>query len=1313
MIGKSWFSGWWQGKSKSCVALAGTLLIAGSQGVVAQVIPDNTLGAESSVVTPNLNIRGIDSDRIDGGATRGANLFHSFGDFSVGEGRGAYFANPTGIESIITRVTGNNASNIMGRLGVLGGANLFLLNPNGIIFGPNASLDIQGSFLATTAERIQLGDTGYFSAAQPQTSSLLSVSPGALLFSQAASQPTAIINQGNLSTGKNLTLLAGNLDLQGQLQAGGNLTLQAQDTVKVRDSAAIPFIASSGGNLVVQGDRTVDIFALSHLESGFFSGNDIVLRSNNTVGGDAHYWSRGSFRIEQLNGSLGNLFSPHDPIIRARGNVTLNTYQGASLHILAGGKVEISGYVWIQGADPENGLVENVNLADGTTVSIDGKSEPTLDIRAGVNPDVIGEQILTVAGTGSSDLIISATSIPSSADILIGTVLFTLPDDTSVPLAGRVLLTNQYQPNSSLSGDIQVTDTQQGQWGAISVAGGVASPSVAINSRGSITLDGTVDASSISGDGGNIALFAKNDITTGELNSRSRSSENAGNGGAVSLRADGSINTDFISSESYSELGNAGNGGAVNLSSTNGSIATSSILSSASSDANSAGDGGAISLNAPNGNIATLDLNSSTSSSSSGNAGAGGNISLEATGGEIYTMYLDSDSSSVSGNAGNGGAIHLKATGEIFNNDVNSSSVSSSGDTGNGGAIRIESTNGRLLTSNLYSSSYSRSGNAGAGGDINLETTNTIDLIEQVFSTLNTRTTSDSSINSTGSLGSGNIAITSQSPFVYDNGIITSDTFGSGKGGDILISAPTITLSGGAQLSASTHSSGLGGNITLRASDKVELSGTTTKVSLGIFSSRTGFSAIPPGTYLGGYIPNGDINSFPPQGTLFPSGVFAQTTIGSTGSAGNLRIETGQLTIKNGATIATTTFGNNSNAGNISVQAQDSISVANGSVLSGVAEGAIGNSGNVDLSTRSLAIIGGGTVQTQTLGQGIAGNIQVNATDTITISGIDPTSLTVSGLRSGSGGSNTQLGTASNNIGRGGDINVTTGNLRVADGGVLDAQTVTNSRGGNIIVNATQSLDINQASLLAQSNGAAPAGNVTINTRDLTARSGTITTSSRQSAGGEIAITADKIRLLGNSDITTNVNSGAGGGGDITLTADSILAFDDSDILAFAQNEGGDITLTTSAFFGENYRPAPRNTNPDLLNDNNQVDINATGAVSGIITIPDLSFIQNSLIELPENQINTDRLLANSCIVRREQRTSGSFTITGTGGLPQRPGDAQISSFPTVDVETLPSDSTPSNINPNRAWQKGDPIVEPQGAYRLPNGKLVLSRECS
>ncbi|NEQ10889.1 MAG: filamentous hemagglutinin N-terminal domain-containing protein, partial [Moorea sp. SIO4E2] len=72
-------------------------------------------------------------------------------DFNVEELQRVYFANPAGIENIISRVTGTNPSSILGTLGVDGAANLFLLNPHGIIFGANAQLDIQGSFVASTA----------------------------------------------------------------------------------------------------------------------------------------------------------------------------------------------------------------------------------------------------------------------------------------------------------------------------------------------------------------------------------------------------------------------------------------------------------------------------------------------------------------------------------------------------------------------------------------------------------------------------------------------------------------------------------------------------------------------------------------------------------------------------------------------------------------------------------------------------------------------------------------------------------------------------------------------------------------------------------------------------------------------------------------------------------------------------------------------------------------------------------------------------------------------------------------------------------
>ena len=268
---------------------------------------------------------------------------------------------------------------------------------------------------------------------------------------------------------------------------------------------------------------------------------------------------------------------------------------------------------------------------------------------------------------------------------------------------------------------------------------------------------------------------------------------------------------------------------------------------------------------------------------------------------------------------------------------------------------------------------------------------------------------------------------------------------------------------------------------------------------------------------------------------------------------------------------------------------------------------------------------------------------------------------------------------------------------------------------GDLRIDTGRLLVRDRAVISSSSTREGTAGDINITVRDtLQANNGTIATTSERSSGGDITITASNIRLSGNSDITSRVNSGAGGGGNIDIKAGEIIAFDDSDILAFARDgRGGNITLDTRVFFGESYRRAARSTDPRTLDRNNRVDINATGTLaSGNIALPDTTSIQNSLTDLPGDRIDTDSLLANSCIVRRSRPTSGSFTVTGTGGLPQRPGDAQMSNFPTVDVETLPSDSTPSNTNPNRSWQKGDSIVEPQGVYRLPNGKLVMSREC-
>ncbi|MEX0269599.1 filamentous hemagglutinin N-terminal domain-containing protein [Leptolyngbyaceae cyanobacterium UHCC 1019] len=1295
-----------QGWHQALTAIAG-LGLAGlcftALPSLAQVTPDQTLGTESSSVTPNVTVRGLPADLIQGGATRGVNLFHSFLQFNVRDGQRVYFANPVGIETILSRVTGADPSRILGTLGVNGTASLFLINPNGILFGPNARLDVAGSFLASTASSFKFPDGSEFSASNPQAPPLLTVNvPIGLQY--GINHQATIANAGNLTVGKDLILAAGNLDLQGQLQSGGDLTLRALNTVKIRDSTTAPFIAAAGGKLIIQGDRAIDIFALNHPNSGLFSGGDLVLRSHSTVGGDAHYFSGSNFRIEQLDGSPGNLFSPYDPIIRASGDVNFASYTGASLHILAGGNVTITGNVDITGADTvANSLRETVTLSDGTLLNIDGTLHPTLDIRAGttafgvpgVTSNIAG--FTPLPGTGGTG---------TSANITIGSIGEPGAFDISNHL---VYLTNQYFPNPGLTGTIRT--------GGIDIDGFPGNAgAVFIDSRGSAVVGDIVARGPGigTGNGGNVTILATNSIRSGVMLAFGLG---GGTSGSIRLLSrDGAIETDIlgangefpgnigltakgsiqVTSLNAAASGVAANAGTVTLASTAGAITvlearTTSVF----------GKGGDINLTAAG------DITSNAMDSGSFGTGTGGNIRFISTGGNITTTDLIRTDSAIAG----AGGIQLAAAGNITTDSLNAATFGND----NGGSITINSgatfasTNSSILT-----------GTAGAGraGNIDIQA-NAIALTDSIINS-----------GTAGSGTAGDITLRGNSINLLNGAGIGAGSVGTGQGGNVsAIANNTFILSGTSatgefsQLGTNTFGTGKAGNVAIAAGQLILRDG-------AVISSTTGdFRILGSPAGQGGTLTVSadvvDIRGISPDGTS-PSRL-ATSSFG-TSNAGDLTVNARQVMLQEGGILATSTFGSG-RGGNLTVNAAESVSLE-GSILAPTGRTptafsadtfGVGSAGDLTLNTRQLTVQNGAAISVSTFGTGQGGTLTVNADEQVLVQGADP-----DGFSSGLYAQATDQGNAGNLIVRSPDIQVRDrATITVASGSAANLKVAANTL-NNITGVAVGTRPATGAS-----------GNLSIQAERLTLdNQGQILASTDSGQGGNIDLSVRDILLMRRNSLisaTAGTAQAGGDGGNITINTTFLATapFENNDIIANAFNgQGGRVSITAQGIYWFSLRSRDdlirllgttdsSQLNPRRLPTNDITAISQNNpSLNGVVTLntPDVD-PSRGLSTLPVNLVDPSSRIDQKCARGSGFRRS-SFVVTGRGGLAENPLEPLHSGEGLANwVEVSPTNKIEPRSQPKQTNQEmthvavarsPDAIVEAQGWVQEADGTIAL-----
>jgi large exoprotein involved in heme utilization and adhesion len=249
------------------------------------------------------------------------------------------------------------------------------------------------------------------------------------------------------------------------------------------------------------------------------------------------------------------------------------------------------------------------------------------------------------------------------------------------------------------------------------------------------------------------------------------------------------------------------------------------------------------------------------------------------------------------------------------------------------------------------------------------------------------------------------------------------------------------------------------------------------------------------------------------------------------------------------------------------------------------------------------------------------------------------------------------------------------------------------------------------AGLLVSSSGetTAVAGDITVVADSIYLNRGTITAEAIGNEGGNIELQTQNLQLRNQSQITATAST-TGNGGNIEIDTGTLVALENSDITANApQGSGGRITVNAQAIFGTEFRE-------ELTPESDITAFGKTPELSGIVELntPDVN-VQGDLNQLNANFIDTEQAIASSCLARRNVE-QGSFTVTGTGGLPQNPYEAISGQYQLSTVQglqPLPQQQASSPIPnpqslPPTAWKLGDPIQEAQGMTVTPDGRIIV-----